>query len=375
MNKNLELIQPSASMELVAKAKSLNKNIINLAGGEPNFNTPLKISIATIQSLLSNNTHYTTGPCNIELSKQIANKLQQESNIICDYKNIILTPGAKFAIYLAINTIINPEDEVIIINPSWVSYAEMVKAVGGIPKYIDDIDLQKLENIVSNKTKLIIINYPNNPTGKILHQKEALILETFLLKYENIYLLSDEVYDDIVYNQKSISMGSFSSISERVITVNGFSKSYAMTGWRLGYVVGNNEFFKNAYKFYQHTITCINPFLQAGALAALSCHNEVLQMCQEYKQRRDYFVNELNKIPNVSCELPEGTFYAWVKFNVDISSTKLCQYLITEANVIGVPGEAYGEIKETYLRFSFANDLEDLKMAVQNIKKAMLKLN
>ncbi len=247
MNHRIESMKPSASMVLMARAKEMQKTdptVIGLAGGEPDFATPDRISMAAIRSLTEGYTHYVVGPGLPELRQAIQKKLREENNLDYDVNCIMVTPGGKNAIYLAVQAILNEGDEVLVLDPSWVSYEPIVQAAGGVSvkvklDYRQDyrITAEALEAACTDKTRLIIINYPNNPTGRILHRDEADILEAFMLHHPQVYMLSDEVYEKLVYDgAKSISMGSYPSNPYRVATMNGFSKSVAMTGWRMGYL-------------------------------------------------------------------------------------------------------------------------------------------
>lgn len=386
MNRNIDRMKPSASVQLMQKAKQMKKvdsAVIDLAGGEPDFGTPAKITEATIRSLNAGNTHYAVGPGIPELRQAIRDKLERENDIICSADDIMVTPGGKNAIYLAIQALINPGEEVMILNPAWVTYEPAVIAAGGEPVGVDldyrndyEITEEKLEAAYSDLTRLIIINYPNNPTGRILHPKEADVLEHFLLKHPQVYLLSDEIYEAIVFDgKKSISMASRPAVKDRVITVNGFSKSVAMTGWRMGYLAAGEAVYKAIYKLYQHSLTCVNSFLQVGAVEAFSCRAEIEEMRKVYEYRRDLLVKALNAIPGVTFVAPEGAFYAWVRFDVaGMSAPQMSEYLLQEAKIVGVPGNAYGEKTGCYLRFSFATATEDLIEMTKRVKTAIEKL-
>lgn len=386
MNQKILQMQPSASVTLMGKAKEMQKTnpmIINLAGGEPDFDTPAPITMAAMRSLLEGNTHYVVGPGILELREAIQKKMLEENGVKCDVNHILLTPGGKNAIYLAIHAVLNPEDEVIVLDPAWVSYEPIIQAAGGkcVKVKLDyknqyRITKEKLEEAYTSKTKMLIINYPNNPTGRILHPEEADILEKFLLEHPDLYLLSDEIYEKIIYdNHKNISMASKASIQDRVITVNGFSKCVAMTGWRIGYMVSNQEVFQAAYKLYQHSLSCMSGFIQKGAVQAFGCQREMEEMRQIYQQRRDMFTGMLNQIQGVICDVPEGAFYAWVYFDIkNMNSMEICEYLLENAGVVGMPGNAYGEDNICCMRFSFATATEDLKKAAQKIKEAIQKI-
>lgn len=377
MNQDIESIRGSASIDLIAKAKEMQDSgmdIIGLAGGEPDFDTPKAIKEKAIEQILKGNTHYAVGKGLPKLREKIAQKLEQDNGIRVSPENIIVTPGAKMAIYLAVRACISAGDEVLIPTPSWVSYTEIVRAASGIPievplnpdnKYMIKKDI--LERYVSAKTKMIILCSPNNPTGRIINEKEIQELVDFV-RNRDIVILSDEVYEKISYIDKIISPGSNKVLSERTITVNGFSKAYAMTGWRLGYLAGPSQYIDVVNKLYVHTITGTSPFIQEAAIVALDCVNDVIAMQKEYQKRKEYFINALNEINGVKVEEPQGAFYAWCKFN---RNGNIVSELLEKAGVIGVPGSAYGVGFDNYIRFSFANSMVELKKAVERISSFM----
>ena len=382
MNHRIESMRPSASMVLMAKAKELQKkdpSVIGLAGGEPEFSTPDRISMAAIRSLTEGYTHYVVGPGLPELRAAIRKKLLEENGIDWDENCILVTPGGKNAIYLAVQALLNEGDEAIVLDPAWVSYEPIIQAAGGITVKVKldhsqdyKITAQALEAACSDKTRLLIINYPNNPTGRILHQDEADILEAFLLAHPQVYLLSDEVYERIVYGTYSISMASRPAVRDRVITMNGFSKSVAMTGWRMGYLAAPKLVYDVAYKLYQHSLSCMSGFLQKGAVEAFNCQREIEDMRKVYQQRRDLFTSALDAIPGVHCLKPEGAFYAWVFFDIKgMTSEEMCEYLMEKAGVVGMPGTAYGEDTACCRRFSFATATSDLERAAAKITAAL----
>ena len=382
MNRRLEAMRPSASMVLMSRAKEMQKtdpSVIGLAGGEPDFDTPDPIRLAAIRSLSEGYTHYVVGPGLPELRAAIRKKLLEENGIDCGEDRILVTPGGKNAIYLAVQALLNEGDEAIVLDPAWVSYEPIIQAAGGrtVKVKLDfrqdyRITAEALEAACTERTRLLIVNYPNNPTGRILHQDEADILERFLLAHPQVYLLSDEIYEAVVYGEKSLSMGARASVRDRVVTVNGFSKSAAMTGWRMGYLAAPKEVFDGAYKLYQHSLSCMSGFLQKGAAEAFRCRREMEDMRQIYAQRRDLFVSALNNIPGVRCTPPEGAFYAWVFFDLEgMNSEQVCEYLLENARVVGMPGSAYGEEAACCMRFSFANATEDLAEAAKRIRQAL----
>lgn len=386
-NKAVENLKPSESIKYIEKAKIMKMegiDVIGLGGGDPDFPTPKRICDAAYEGMTTKeNTHYTLGKGIPELRKKIAHKLTTENDIPCTADDILVTPGGKMAIYNAVRAMLNDGDEVLCPEPNWVSYAPIVYSSGGTPvsiglSYDEDyrITADVLEAAATAKTKMIIINFPCNPTGRILHEDEALALLKFMKAHPDVVLLSDEVYEKIIYDgHKHLSMGSFPEIADRVITVNGFSKCAAMTGWRLGYLTAAPGIMKRIVSLWQHIMTCTSGFIQDGGVAALDCQDEMEAMRKSYLERRNAFIDALNKIPGVSCKYPEGAFYAWAKFDIEgMDSYAICNYLLEEARVVGVPGDAYGLGGSQCLRFSFANSMADLMEAARRIEAAMKKL-
>lgn len=381
-NNEISQLQPSRSIAFMTQAKQMkatDPSIISLAGGEPDFDTPVKIREEVKRQLDAGYTHYTVGPGLPELRAAIAKKLREENG--CNYtpEGVIVTPGGKFAIYMAVRSMVNPGDEVMYLEPGWVSYPSIIEASAAVPVPVRltwDQDFRVtqeiLEKYCSDKTKMLIINYPNNPTGRCLSMPEALEVKAFMEAHPDVLLLTDEIYERILYTGKeNVSMAGFPEVADRVLTVNGFSKSVAMTGWRVGYVAAEAKLAKIMYNLFQHTMTCVSGFIQKAAVTALDCGEEVEQMRQEYERRRDMFIGALNAIDGVSCMMPEGAFYAWVKFEIPgYDSEQICDYILKHARVVGVPGVAYGT-DEPCVRFSFAASWEELETAAKRIAEAM----
>lgn len=376
-NKNIEKLSGSASIELMERAEKLKKqgkDIISLAGGEPDFDTPSLITDTAVCALQEGDTHYAVGAGLLELREKIAEKLRKDNDIPCNAENIIVTPGGKFGIYLAVASLLNVGDEVLVLSPCWVSYGPIVRACGGIPVFCEldyrehyRITEEKILSCITEKTRMIIINYPNNPTGRVLSKEEAEILCKVVEKYK-LFVISDEIYEKIVFDgKKNISLASYRQISDRVITINGFSKSVAMTGWRLGYTAAAREVTAVMYKLYIHTITGTSPFIQKAAIQAFSCEKEIEEMRRRYEARRNYFVREINKIEGMECTLPEGAFYAWVHFKKEDTSKKVCEQLLDRVGIIGVDGCSYGEKRQACVRFSFACSQETLEKAIARL--------
>jgi len=381
-NKEIEALQPSASIALMDKARSMKAagvDVINLAGGEPDFDTPAAVTVTGIRGLTNGHTHYTTGRGIPALRKRIARKLREENGIACSMDNILVTPGAKAAIYCAVRTLVNPGDEVLILDPSWVSYAPIVQAASGVPVNVPltfetdyAITREILEASVSEKTRVLLLNTPNNPTGRVLNMQEAEAVAAFALAHD-VMIISDEVYEKIIFDGRShISLGSMEKIADRVVTVNGLSKSAAMTGWRLGYLSAPKEVVDRIYLFYQHVFTCLGEYVQEAATVAFDCAEEIEMMRRSYEARRDSFIGALQKIPGVTCLVPEGAFYAWVEIDYQgMDASQLAAYLLDKAFVATVPGDAYAKNAKKCLRMCFAAAPEDLDKATQRIAAAL----
>lgn len=377
-NKQISNVEPSKSVTLLTKTKELQKTdpeILNLTGGEPDFPTPKAICDTVVAELAAGHTHYSDSRGDAQLRARIARKLQEENHAPFQPENILITPGAKYSVYLTIRALINPGDEAIWLTPGWVSYPSIVEASGGIPvavhlRYEENyrITVEALEAAVSDKTKLLIINYPNNPTGQILTEADIQALTVFLRNHPDIYILSDEIYEKIIYDQKQIiSLASIPEFFDRVVIVNGFSKCSAMTGWRLGYLACNPAMYQVVLKLFQHSISCTSSFLQKGALTAMDCVEETEQMRQAYEKRKNLLVKGIREIPGVELLTPAGAFYAWVKFDTDMDSETLCNDLLDKAKIAGVPGIAYGEEDCVCIRFSFAASEDVLKTMLERL--------
>lgn len=383
-NNRVKQLKPSATMAMSVKANELKANgidIINLAGGEPNFDTPAPIKQAAIDALNNGETHYTMGGGVKALREGIVDKLKAENNIIANIDQIVLTPGGKYALFLSIQSLLNEGDEVIIVAPSWVSYEPMLIANGAIPVFLElteednfMLTKDKLLTKTTDKTKMVIVCSPSNPTGHDLTLEEIDELVDYI-KETDVSILMDEIYEHLIYERPHLSLAANKEIADKVITIMGFSKGYAMTGWRLGYIVASKENIGYINKVYQHSITCVNSFVQYGAIKALTCHKEIEEMRQAYLRRRNFFIEDLNNIKGVKAIIPEGAFYAWVELTKEgyNDSESLCNYILEEAHVAGAPGVAFSTSDKCHVRFSIASSDEDLKEAARRIKAAMEK--
>ncbi len=380
-NERISAVRPSRSVTLLARTKEMMRtdpDIINLTGGEPDFPTPQPICEEVTRQLAAGNTHYSDSRGNEDLRIRIAQKLNDENGAPYTADQILVTPGGKMAVYLTVRALVNPGDEVMWLAPGWVSYPSIVETSGGVPvavhlSYDSDyrITREALEAAVTERTKLLIINYPNNPTGRILTDSDIAELSAFLCDHPQVYLLSDEIYEKIIYDgSRAVSMASFPEFFGRVIIVNGFSKCSAMTGWRVGYLAcADPGLYDVIWKLFQHCMSCTSVFLQKGALAALDCAEETEKMRMSYEHRRDILVEGIEGIPNAELIPPGGAFYAWVRFDTDMSSERLCEELLQREKIAGIPGEAYGEEDAVCVRFSFAAPEEDLDEMLVRLKR------
>ena len=378
VNQNMNGLKPSASIAMMDKARMLKAqgvNVISMAGGEPDFDTPAVIQEACFKAIRDGHTHYTMGRGIVPLRERICKKLQEENNISCTPDNVLVTPGGKYAIHLAMNSFVNPGDEVMILDPSWVSYSPLAIMCGAVPvnvplSFEDNYTIRRetLEAHVTPKTKILILNSPNNPTGRVMTKEEADEIAAFLADHD-ILLISDEVYEKIIFDgRKHISLGSYPEIADKVITVNSFSKSVAMTGWRVGYLCAEKSLVNAIYLFYQHTLTCISEFSQIAAITALDCNAEMEMMRQSYERRRALLCDALADIPGVNCLKPEGAFYAWAKIEKDgMDDVQISEYLLDKARVVTVAGSGYGLGSECCVRMCFAISDEEIIEATKRL--------
>lgn len=381
-------------MKIAAEAKLLIENgedIIDLTVGEPDLPTPQNIKDAGIKAIQNNFTKYTTNVGTIELRKAICEKLKNDNSLYFSTDEIIVSNGAKQSIFTAIQTVVDADDEVIFSSPYYVSYPEMVKIAGGVSVIIPTdestefkITPQQLDAAITSKTKLLIICNPSNPTGSV-YSKEELIELAEVIRNKNILILSDEIYEKLVYDDfKYFSFASIDeNIKERTITINGCSKTYSMTGWRIGYAAANKEIVNAMAKYQSHNTGNASSISQLAAFEALTGNQDSVSFAQnEFGKRRNYFWNELISIEGISCYKPKGAFYFFpnvqslfgksVDSFVIQNSIDFSTFLLRYAKVATVPGIGFGA--EGYIRISYSSSIEKLKLAAERIKEAVKKL-
>jgi aspartate aminotransferase len=394
LSKKAKQIAPSTTLAITAKAKKMKSegiNVISFGAGEPDFDTPQYIKDAGINAINNGLTRYTPASGIIELKEAICNKLRIENGLEYNSNEIVISNGAKHSIYNALMAICNPGDEVIIPVPYWVSYPELVKLVDAIPVFIHTdeknqfkINVEELKNKITPKTKAIIINSPSNPTGTVYTEEELSKIAEIVVE-NDLIVISDEIYEKLIYDgYKHISIASLNKdIKERTIVINGMSKAYAMTGWRIGYTASNKEIASLMANIQSHATSNPNTIAQYASVEALrGDQKEIEIMRREFEVRRNFMVDRINKISGLTCVNPVGAFYVMVNisnikgkmFNGKNISTSLdfANVLLEEEKVAVIPGDAFGD--DNYIRLSFATSLEQIKEGLDRIDSFIQKI-
>ncbi|MCG8542491.1 MAG: pyridoxal phosphate-dependent aminotransferase [Clostridia bacterium] len=395
MNKNLSekngKISPSVTLAITAKAKKMKADgidVISFSAGEPDFRTPHHIRKAALEVIEEGPIGYTASAGLPQLKEAICHKLKEDNNLEYLPENIVVSNGAKHSLFNALQAICNPGDEVIISIPYWVSYPEMVKMADGRPIFVETLEEngfkytpESLLAAISDKTKAIILNSPNNPTGTVYTEKELKEIAEIAVKH-NIYIISDEIYEKLLYEGNHVSIASFGDdIKKLTIVINGMSKAYAMTGWRIGYLAANKEIAKIVTNVQSHATSNPNTIAQYASMEALKGDQEpIKEMVKAFGERRKYMVEKINDIDNLSCKMPKGAFYVMVNISKLIgknikgnsigSSMDLAEYLLDRANVAVIPGAGFGA--DNYIRLSYANSLENIKEGLKRIEDAIV---
>ncbi|WP_328620079.1 pyridoxal phosphate-dependent aminotransferase [Streptomyces sp. NBC_00354] len=370
-----------AMLDTVHRLRATGVEVLDLGGGEPDFETPPHIGAAATRALQEGDTHYTPSRGLPELLRAIAAKLSAENRITVDpAAGVIVTPSAKHALFVALMTVLDPGDEVIVPTPAWVSYAAMAglagaRAVSAELRAEDGFRITRrlLESCVTARTRAVLVTTPNNPTGRVLDLAEAADIVAFAVDHD-LVVITDEIYEKIVYDgREHLSIASLPGAADRTLTVNGFSKGYAMTGWRLGYLAGPEALVTPALKVHEHTVSCASSFVQRGGIAALTGPQDgVHAMAKEYEARRDLVVGALNALPGVSCALPEGAFYAFADIRATgLTSAEFAQWLLAQTGVVVAPGTAFGAGGEGCVRLSFAASRSVLERAAERMASAL----
>jgi aspartate aminotransferase len=373
LSRKLAGIPASATLEISNLARQMEKKgipVISLSIGEPDFDTPRHIKDACIRALLAGETHYAPSNGIPELLEAISSKISGENGFPCTPEEVIVTCGAKDAIYDAMEAVLNPGEEVIILDPAWVSYEPCVMMAGGKPVHhppdektfqIDDSVLER----ISPRTKMIVVNSPSNPSGAVLDKRSLSLVADMCTDFDLI-ALSDEIYEKLTYGKKHLSLASIGDMAGRTITVNGFSKAYAMTGWRLGYAVAPLPIIRNMAKVQQHSVSHPTTFAMYGGVAALTSDQScVEEMRAEFQRRRDYIVREL-QMAGYRVAPADGAFYAFVRVEGD--DVEVARRWLEELHVAVTPGSAFHA--PGWERLSYATSMENLEEAIRRIRHA-----
>lgn len=361
-----------SSSNRASTLKSQGVRVYNFGIGEPDFTTPEHIIRAGFDAAMSGKTHYTPSAGIPELRTAIAEKMKKINSVSCSSSNVLVTP-TKFSINLTFLSILNPGDEVLIPEPYFLSYPEIVKLCSGkpIPVPTDenfDFNFELMRKYVNPRTRAIIISNPCNPTGKVYSEKQMRELIDFSLE-NKLYLISDEIYEDLIFNGKMFSPASIKEIFDHVVTIGGFSKSYAMTGWRIGYMVASEEVTRASNKLQQQTITCVSSVAQYAALAAITDRETPAKFRESFLRRKKIVESLVNGSNTMSMHPVDGTFYAFVKYNLPISSEEYSNALLDQKKVLVTPGSAFGRQGEGFFRLSFATDDETIKTGISLIEQ------
>jgi len=378
-NVNLKKIKPSGIRKLFDLAQE-KKGLVSFGIGEPDFVTPAHIREAAKKALDEGYTRYTPNLGFPEFRKSLTIKLNQKNKISVTPEEVVVTSGGTEALFFAFYTLINPGDEIIIPDPGFVTYESQVYFAGGTPVHFPlrgennfHPNLEELKSCITPKTKAILLNSPSNPTGASFNEEELLAIAQ-LAQEKDLFVISDELYEDIVYDSREhISIASLPGMKEKTISIFGFSKSYAMTGWRLAYLAAPLNLVKEIAKLLQNTAVCANSIAQrAGQVAIQGSQDCVKEMFTAYNERRNVLAKGLNEIQGLSCYAPEGTFYAFMNIKeTGMTSEELSMYLLEECKVVTVPGTAFGRQGEDYIRLSFATSLDMVKEGIARIKRGI----
>jgi len=383
--KRMETLGTETAFEVLAKAKALEKQgkeIVHLEIGEPDFDTPKNIKEAAVKALYEGYTHYVPSAGIPELRETIAEYISKTRRIKVEPEEVVVTPGAKPIMFFAILACVNPGEEVLYPNPGFPIYESVINFVGAKPVPIPlleendfRMDHEYVKRKITKKTKMIILNSPENPTGGILTKEDLKVIADCISNRDDVLVLSDEIYSRIIYEGEHESIASLPGMKEKTIILDGFSKTYAMTGWRLGYGVMRKDLAQKFAQLMTNSNSCTCTFIQMAGIEALKGpQNEVEKMVSEFRKRREVIVSGLNKIKGITCKKPHGAFYVFPNIKgTGMDCRELGDYLLNEAGVAVLPGTSFGKYGEGYLRLSFANSIENIKKALDRISKALEK--
>ncbi len=371
------------AFEVLAKARALEKqgkDIVHLEIGEPDFDTPRNIKDAATKALNEGYTHYVPSAGIPELRQAIADYISKTRNLKVTPEEVVVTPGGKPIMFYTVLALVNPGDEVLYPNPGFPIYESLINFVGAKPVPIPleekndfSLDREYVKKMITKKTKLIILNSPENPTGGVLSREDLKVVADSISGRNDVFVLSDEIYSRIIYEGKHESITAFPGMKDKTILLDGFSKTYAMTGWRLGYGVMHKDLALKVAQLMTNSNSCTSAFTQmAGVEALTGPQNEAERMVSEFKKRREVIVDGLNKVKGITCKKPRGAFYVFPNIEgTGMDCRKLGEHLLNNAGVAVLPGTSFGKYGEGHLRLSFANSVENIKKALERIARAV----
>lgn len=370
-------------MERATQMQKNGEDVIHMEIGRPDFDTPEVIKQAANTALANGNVFYTSNYGTPELRQAIADKLKRDNGIDYKAEEILVTIGVGEGTYAAVAAFTEPGDEILVPDPVWLNYIHVPHFFGAVPvsyKLREEndyqIDLNEIEGLITPKTKMLVINTPGNPTG-VVQSRDTLEKLADIAKKHDLIVVSDEIYEKLVYDgARHVSIAALPGMKERTITLNGFSKCYSMTGWRLGYAAAPVEFIKAMVRVHAYINTCAPSFVQEAGITALEkAEPDVQEMVKEYQRRRDYAVSAINAIDGLSCKTPGGAFYIFVNIkSLGRTSAEMADYLLDHAKIAAVPGSAFGPQGEGYIRLSYACSYERIVEAMERLKKAVADL-
>ncbi len=382
LTERMSRLGTETAFQVLARAQALEargKDIVHLEIGEPDFDTPQTIREAAKEALDKGCTHYCGSQGIVPLRAEIAKEIERTRGVSVDANHVIVTPGAKPIMFYSILALLDRGDEAIYPNPLYPIYESMINFAGAkaVPIRLREeldfrFDVDELKSKITPRTKLIILNSPHNPTGGVLEEEDIRSVAE-IARQHDIIVLSDEVYDNIIYEGKPFSIVSLPGMLERTILLNGFSKTYAMTGWRIGYAVMPPELVEPVVRLITNSVSCTAPFIQYAGIEALAGpQDSVTKMVSEFKKRRDLIVDGLNQIPGISCQRPKGAFYVFPNVKkLGMDCNQFADYLLNEAGVAVLPGTHFGRYGEGYLRLSYATSAENIKKALGRVAAAV----
>lgn len=381
LSRRLSRMPPSPTAAMMQKGREMAQaglDVVNLAGGEPDFDTPRHIQEAAFAAIRAGDTHYPTSYGSPALLEALAAKLERENGVPATPANFVVTPGGKWAIYVALMSVLNPGDEVVILDPAWVSYKPMVELAGGRPVHLPlqrsqgfQVDADALARCLTPRTRMIMATSPNNPVGYVFSAASRQALAD-VARAHDVYLLSDEIYEHIVYpGYRHVSPAVLPGMAERTLIVNGFSKAYAMTGWRLGWLMGPEDVIRVGRSYMTNSVTSAASFTMTAGVAALNGPQDcVADMRQAYTRRRAWLLDAFAEIEGIDCFPPQGAFYLFMHFpHTRKTSVELAAFLLEEAHIATTPGAAFGAAGEAHIRISFATREADLEKTVERLAR------